>query len=295
MTQESGQDAQAGKTRRRWLWITLYVVGLLLLLEAGARLTWRVIDTSWGLVVPQDVSRFDPVYGWSLKPGACSVSKATGRPVEYKINSHGLRGPEIAYDKPAGTSRIVLLGDSHAFGFGVPESYHFASLLEGYLPGVQVVNLGVNGYGIAQELLYLTREGFKYHPDLVIAYVPHYADWRHLRDMALPYHIYVLATAGTEIDKTRPLQYGTALVLIVLVLGMVLNQAPLHPRAILESITETFAPLSREKGVPIVCHVGQDVPITVIGDELRVRQILFNLAGNAMPRVPPLPRPPWPR
>jgi len=183
MTQESGQDAQAGKTRRRWLWITLYVVGLLLLLEAGARLTWRVIDTSWGLVVPQDVSRFDPVYGWSLKPGACSVSKATGRPVEYKINSHGLRGPEIAYDKPAGTSRIVLLGDSHAFGFGVPESYHFASLLEGYLPGVQVVNLGVNGYGIAQELLYLTREGFKYHPDLVIAYVPHYADWRHLRDM----------------------------------------------------------------------------------------------------------------
>jgi len=38
--------------------------------------------------------------------------------------------------------------------------------------------------------------------------------------MALPYHIYVLATAGTDIDKTRPLQYGTALVLIVLVLGM---------------------------------------------------------------------------
>ena len=38
--------------------------------------------------------------------------------------------------------------------------------------------------------------------------------------MALPYHIYVLASAGTEIEKTRPLQYGTALVLIALVLGM---------------------------------------------------------------------------
>lgn len=38
--------------------------------------------------------------------------------------------------------------------------------------------------------------------------------------MALPYHIYVLATAGTEIEATRHLQYGTALVLIVLVLGM---------------------------------------------------------------------------
>ncbi len=38
--------------------------------------------------------------------------------------------------------------------------------------------------------------------------------------MCLPYHIYVLCTAGTEIDKTRPLQYGTAIVLIFLVLGI---------------------------------------------------------------------------
>lgn len=38
--------------------------------------------------------------------------------------------------------------------------------------------------------------------------------------MALPYHIYVLATAGTNIEVTRPLQYGTSLVLIILVLGM---------------------------------------------------------------------------
>ena len=37
--------------------------------------------------------------------------------------------------------------------------------------------------------------------------------------MALPYHMYVLATAGTEIEKTRPLQYGTGLVLLLLVLG----------------------------------------------------------------------------
>jgi phosphate transport system permease protein len=38
--------------------------------------------------------------------------------------------------------------------------------------------------------------------------------------MALPYHIYVLATAGTHIDQTRPIQYGTAVTLIILVLGM---------------------------------------------------------------------------
>jgi len=38
--------------------------------------------------------------------------------------------------------------------------------------------------------------------------------------MALPYHVYVLATAGTHIEKTRPIQFGTILVLIALVLGI---------------------------------------------------------------------------
>lgn len=51
--------------------------------------------------------------------------------------------------------------------------------------------------------------------------------------MALPYHIYVLATAGTEIEATRHLQYGTALVLIVLVLG--LNLIAIIYRARLQS------------------------------------------------------------
>ncbi len=47
--------------------------------------------------------------------------------------------------------------------------------------------------------------------------------------MALPYHIYVLATAGTEIEKTRHIQYGTSLVLISLVLGM--NMIAIYIRA----------------------------------------------------------------
>jgi phosphate transport system permease protein len=54
--------------------------------------------------------------------------------------------------------------------------------------------------------------------------------------MALPYHIFVLATAGTNIELTRPLQYGTALVLIALVLGLnlvaILYRSRLRKRAI---------------------------------------------------------------
>jgi len=38
--------------------------------------------------------------------------------------------------------------------------------------------------------------------------------------MALPYHLYVIATSGTDLEATRPLAYGTALVLIAIVLIM---------------------------------------------------------------------------
>lgn len=38
--------------------------------------------------------------------------------------------------------------------------------------------------------------------------------------MALPYHLYVLATQHPDVTRVRPLQYGTALVLLILVLGM---------------------------------------------------------------------------
>ena len=53
-----------------------------------------------------------------------------------------------------------------------------------------------------------------------VFYTPKMPDSIFSNVMALPYHVYVLATAGTQIEKTRPLQYGTSLVLVALVLGM---------------------------------------------------------------------------
>lgn len=48
--------------------------------------------------------------------------------------------------------------------------------------------------------------------------------------MALPYHVYVMATSGTNIEATRPLQYGTSLVLVVLVFVMSLGAIWLRER-----------------------------------------------------------------
>jgi len=48
--------------------------------------------------------------------------------------------------------------------------------------------------------------------------------------MALPYHLYVIATSGTDLEATRPLAYGTALVLIAIVLVMNLLASALRKR-----------------------------------------------------------------
>jgi phosphate transport system permease protein len=51
-------------------------------------------------------------------------------------------------------------------------------------------------------------------------FLPRLPDSVYSQFMALPYHLFVLATAGTNIEKTRPIQYGTALVLLMIVLSL---------------------------------------------------------------------------
>ena len=54
----------------------------------------------------------------------------------------------------------------------------------------------------------------------VAYFLPRLPDSIYSEFMALPYHLFVLATSGTNITQTRPLQYGTALVLLMIVLGL---------------------------------------------------------------------------
>lgn len=90
-----------------------------------------------------------------------------------ELNAKGLRDGEISYKKPDGERRILVLGDSVAFGWGVSQGEVFSDQMEPLLreqTGMewQVINAGVNGYNTEQEATFLRTEGMRYAPDYVL-------------------------------------------------------------------------------------------------------------------------------
>jgi PAS domain S-box-containing protein len=51
---------------------------------------------------------------------------------------------------------------------------------------------------------------------------------------------------------------------------------------LVDSVTDLFTLTARDKGVALKCSIDSEIPSLLIGDEARVRQILFNLVGNAL-------------
>lgn len=111
---------------------------------------------------------YDETLGWKNIPNWSATT--FDRPLN--INSKGLRDREYDYAKPDNTSRILVLGDSYAWGYGVADDEVFSEVLESQLATQpvrwDVINCGVSGYGTDQEYLFLQNEGFQYSPDIVV-------------------------------------------------------------------------------------------------------------------------------
>jgi hypothetical protein len=117
------------------------------------------------------VIRFDPRLGWSLKPGSYLRSVDNKRGLDYRIrvNSQGMREREIAPDKKSTKKRILLIGDSIAFGTGVDAEWCLSSFMDRALGSdIEVLNGGVCGWGTDQELIYYESFARDLHPDVVV-------------------------------------------------------------------------------------------------------------------------------
>ena len=111
--------------------------------------------------------KYDSLLGWAHQPGQEGIFETPQFSTVVRINKNGLRDREHSYERQNGSKRILVLGDSFAWGYGVEESERFSQLLEKSL-GVEVINAGVSGYSTDQELLWYRNEGIKYETDLVI-------------------------------------------------------------------------------------------------------------------------------
>ena len=111
--------------------------------------------------------KYDALLGWSHEPGQEGIFETPQFRTVVRINENGLRDRSHSYERNNDIKRILVLGDSFAWGYGVEESERFSQQLEETL-GVEVINAGVSGYSTDQELLWYKNEGIKYETDLVI-------------------------------------------------------------------------------------------------------------------------------
>lgn len=111
--------------------------------------------------------KYDSLLGWVHEPRQEGIFETPQFRTVVRINENGLRDQQHSYEPESDVERILVLGDSFAWGYGVEETARFSQLLEKTLDA-EVINAGVSGYSTDQELLWFKNEGIKYKTDLVI-------------------------------------------------------------------------------------------------------------------------------
>jgi len=174
--------------------LTLLGASLILVLflgEWGTRIHLRRNQGSWSLGLLQRYKEGDrDLKGRASHPLADIVRLSTNRRLGYELvpgldqdfghrhlttNSRGMRDSrEYDVEKPDGTLRLVGIGDSGMFGWGLDQDLDYLALLEQNLRAsrshtpIEVLNFGVPGFNTQQEVEMLRDRGLEYAPDIVI-------------------------------------------------------------------------------------------------------------------------------
>lgn len=163
----SGVNQPGLKARRRErVFVAIVLAGAFavaaVLAEIAARLLYPA-PLPWRM--PQHAYEASSTLGFRYRPHQTAFT--ADKP--FRSNALGLRGAEVAPEKPAGTKRVVVLGDSIAMGYGVREEDSFASVVgRGLGPGFEIVNAGVAAYNTEQEVNWFLATGRKLAPDVVV-------------------------------------------------------------------------------------------------------------------------------
>ena len=168
MGERKKHNALSGTVRAR-IFCVVFVCLVCVAAEITARFAFQETDTLSQIL---SVLERDPVLLWRLRSHLHTLFQGAA----LKTGRMGLRirDTDISVSKKKGNFRIVCLGGSPTFGWGleIEESYPFR--LELFLkqkypqgPCIEVINAGVIGYSSYQGLQFLKRDILKLAPDLI--------------------------------------------------------------------------------------------------------------------------------
>ena len=164
-------------------WIVLEGVsfGVLRLLGDGASVNDAPGDQNWlrqaKLGFQDGLYRWDEWCLWRLAPNY-TRAESSGRRFwgdgPLVLNEHGMRGPSVTVEKPAGVRRVLILGGSHPMGMYVNAGESYGAVLERKLNAAgkgrwQVLNASAPGYTSWQGRQLLAHYGLAFSPDVVIS------------------------------------------------------------------------------------------------------------------------------
>ena len=168
-------NALEGGDRRRLKYANYLLLALSLLVGfALFEVFFRFLDVDFN---PNPYWYFHSVLGWQQKPGHTYDYVVAGERVHVEYNSAGFRDAERAREKPAGTKRIVVIGDSFSEAVEVNLGDTFQRRLEAMLNASgskhrwEVINLGVGDFGNTQAFITLKEFGLAYSPDIVVGQI----------------------------------------------------------------------------------------------------------------------------
>lgn len=111
-----------------------------------------------------------------LKSNLSTTADSRGIPVyTVETNSKGLRDEAFQKRPPPNTTRILVIGDSFTFGWGLESEQRYTEILERKLDqspsssvDYQVINAAVPGWGMKDYYTFLKERGVGYNPDIVV-------------------------------------------------------------------------------------------------------------------------------
>jgi len=151
--------------------LLIYILFLLVVAEISARVYFLIrgidirIYRNYSFRAMDSLLVRDELLGFKLMPNARQNAVCSDFEVAYETNDLGLRDAQL---RESTEFRILFLGDSETFGWGVPFGDRFTERIENNITGVQTINAGIPGYGIHQMKSWLEHHGLALRPDLVV-------------------------------------------------------------------------------------------------------------------------------